>query len=161
MPFSFFRIKVTYEVSSKLLAWSLVWSILRKCFPFHYYNIKHKTSGFQNYGQTTDFCVDNTLDASGNIVEIALKCEVLSLTKVPLFVFLRFDSVLKERLFLIYCSQFWGAFNDKGAFLYWTLSASKQTWRLLSKIIFTLLPWSAKWSNLSKVNSPHQIVQFN
>ena len=116
MPFSFFRIKVTYEVSSKLLAWSLVWSILRKFFPFHYYNSKHTTSGFQNYGQTTDFCVDNTRDASGNIVEIALKCEVFSLTKVPLFVFLRFDSVLKERLFLIYCSHFWGAFNDKGAF---------------------------------------------
>ena len=31
---------------------------------------------WQNYGHTNDFCVDNTLDASGNVIEIALKCEM-------------------------------------------------------------------------------------
>ena len=44
--------------------------------------------------------MDNTLDASGNIVEIALKCEVVSLTKVLLFEFLRCDSALQERIVL-------------------------------------------------------------
>ena len=31
---------------------------------------------WQNYGHTNDFCVDNTLDVDGNVIEIALKCEM-------------------------------------------------------------------------------------
>ena len=43
----------------------------------------------QNYGHTNDFCVDNTFDAAGNVIEIALKCEmVLSEVIMEIFVFL-------------------------------------------------------------------------
>ena len=42
----------------------------------------------QNYGHTNDFCVDNTFDAAGNVIEIALKCEmVLSEVIMEIFVF--------------------------------------------------------------------------
>ena len=45
----------------------------------------------QNYGHTNDFCVDNTFDAAGNVIEIALKCEmVLSEVIMEIFVFVFF-----------------------------------------------------------------------
>ena len=55
----------------------------------------------QNYGHTNDFCVDNTFDAAGNVIEIALKCEmVLSEVIMEIFVFVFFYWFMYSYLYL-------------------------------------------------------------